>query len=200
MKKHNGISIVALLVTAVVLTFALSSCGTEEKTYTFTADELYGYTTANALTGTEENGAVSIDGIVGMVQLDTWMFTSGIPNNAITVKYAGVESEKASFDITVDSGSLWHNNDYEKSVSVTPGTTVYWHSVDDADTQKAYIKITLWVEEHIAGYAVIAVRKDGSSLDYRAELSKCAVFPKLDGAYQDITQEQADGLIAEVID
>lgn len=59
-----------------------------------------------------------------MIALDTWFFTSGVPNNKISVK---AEKNDVVFYLTTDYGYFWDiaNQNYADSVTLQSGGSTY---------------------------------------------------------------------------
>lgn len=91
------------------------------------------------------------------------------------------------------------------SVTVSSGSSVYWSNVfyDDENYMSTAQKDTIWLEfinrkdSHTIGYAVVKVIKI-DEIRYEAEVMKSVTFPKSEGKYQDVTNEQINRLIADV--
>jgi hypothetical protein len=59
-----------------------------------------------------------------LIELHTWFFTSGVPNNVIMVKHP---NENAVFECKAISGRLWLLGPrYQKNLSVKPGDKFRW--------------------------------------------------------------------------
>lgn len=122
-----------------------------------------------------------------MIVLHTWRTTSGVPNNVILVKHS---SEDAIFECVVDNGKLWLlGPQYEKKLSVKPNESFRWQN-DTLGTNHAFIDIVVKIGDNIVGYAVIEVLSTTSVYAHLARTLKSAIFPKIDGEYQIITENQ----------
>ncbi|MBQ8885130.1 MAG: hypothetical protein IJY62_01980 [Clostridia bacterium] len=113
----------------------------------------------------------------GMIELNTWHFTSGVPNNLITVRHS---DKNAIFECLADDGEFRWNNEYSQTVQIAPDDTVYWHPNNlDQGKEKTFVDIILTVDGNISGYAVIkiACRENGSWADADATVVK-SVFIK----------------------
>ena len=131
-----------------------------------------------------------------MVGLHTWIFTSGIPNNAIVLKH---NDENAIFECTTDNGQFlgYGLRQYSKYATLKPNDTIYWRGWEDSSgetTQHAYVDIILRVDDNIIGYAVIEILQN-TPVAYTASVLKSALFPKVQGEYQTITGEQIASII-----
>lgn len=135
-----------------------------------------------------------------MIELHTWHFTSGIRNNAIKVKH----TDNTVFECTVDKGYLViSNDDSGKNVIIESDETIYWTPYDDklaTWTDLAYVQIVLKDEDNIIGYAIIEIKQNPEyGLNYDAEILKSVVFPKVNGQYQSITEEDVNTAMASII-
>ena len=137
-----------------------------------------------------------------MIELDTWFFTSGLRNNAIKVKHS---NEDAVFECTVDNGELWVYDlqQYVKKATVKAGDTFHWSFEIDENgirIENAYIQIIVKIDEQIVGYAVIGINmvSETNYIGYDANVLKSSLFPKVNGQYQDITEEYVKSLIEKI--
>ena len=134
-----------------------------------------------------------------IVELSTWHFTSGVPNNLITVNHS---EANAIFEISVDKGTFWvyEEQRYLQTVTVNNGETIYWHEFDTdggwLKVEIAYANIIAKVDDNIVGYAVIKIFKNDSNW-FSAEVLKSVVFPKVNDQYQKVTIKQIETKIAE---
>lgn len=127
-----------------------------------------------------------------MIELHTWFFTSGVPNNAITVKYP---NETAVFECSVNKGCFWLLSQYVQDAIIKPNDTIYWQpETSVGGTEQAFVDIVLKLDDYIVGYAVIEIHQN-SYLDHTATLLKSAIFPKVNGEYQKLTEEQIKSII-----
>ena len=126
-----------------------------------------------------------------MVTLETWFFTSGVPNNLITVTD---KREDAVYICTTEKGDFWSRADYCKQVTLSAGETVTWQPIRNAaEIELDFVDIIVKENDEIVGYAVIKItRQDG--LSYSAEVLKASYFSA------PVTQEYAEGVIKKVID
>lgn len=126
-----------------------------------------------------------------MIELHTWFFTSGVPNNAIKLNHT--ESD-VNFICTVDKGRLWNYelHEFDKYLVVKTGSTIYWDSYDEDEEINKYdsvLEVVLKKDDRIIGYAIIEIESIKESLDYKANVLKSALFPKVNGQYQEVTEE-----------
>lgn len=122
-----------------------------------------------------------------LVQLSDWRFTSGVPNNALTVSYSD-----ATFELSVDKGKFWVTDAqaYSATAELDNGKTIYWNAGNDT-VETAYVDITAKIDNKIVGYAVVKI----SAVDnwYTATVLKSVVFAQ--SSAKNITQRQVDTLI-----
>lgn len=159
----------------------------------FSKNDLHGYTAAEAVVRESDN-MVSLENIENMIVIntDTWYFTSGVPNNGITAKYYGEDGENVIFTFCTDNGCLRNKNGYGRTVDVKADETLYWSPDEETiSAQGTNIKIVLKIDDRISGYALLKVTEK-NSLEYSAEVVKTAVFPKINGAYQNVTRSQLE--------
>ena len=144
-----------------------------------------------------------------MVTLDVWGDTSGFSTvevNQITLTGAK-DSEFVCSTSTQDPGKegnfIFRSTPYssETSVTVSSGTTVFWsYRHYDENGMLTAGSDTVWLEfinrkdSDIIGYAVVKVEKLGYC-NYEAEVIKAVSFPKVNGKYQEVTEEQVNQLI-----
>ena len=131
--------------------------------------------------------------ITNMIELHTWYFTSGIPNNAIVVKNT---NENAIFECSADQGMLWEGNQYKNQISIKPNDTFYWHPNQEENIEYTFIDILAKVDCNVVGYAIIEVTQNGSSAEYKAEILK-SVFVEKKSAKK-ITEKEIRTRIEEV--
>jgi len=128
-----------------------------------------------------------------MIELHTWHFTSGVPNNAVVVKFT---NEEAIFKCVVDKGLLGFAVDSQKELTVKPNDIFYWYA--DEIIEKAFIEIIVRIDNSIVGYAVIKITENNSHVDHTATVLKSAIFAKVNDEYQDITTEQIKNKINRI--
>ena len=127
------------------------------------------------------------------IELDTWYFTSGIPNNLISVKYSGVDADKVIFTCKTNSASLFDRNDgWKNEVTLCPDGTVCWWNSEYPDI--AYVDVIVRKNGNIIGYALISIQKT-EGLDYKARVTESAIFPIVNGKYQNITDSYVETLL-----
>lgn len=146
------------------------------------------------------SNGIKEESVSDMIELHTWYFTSGLPNNAIKVNH----NDNTVFECTVDKGYLGISmSDNSKSITIGSEETMYWNAFDDEVAtwvDLAYVQIILKDEDNIIGYAVIEINQDPEQgLNYHAEILKSVVFPKINGQYQFITEEYINTSIASII-
>lgn len=187
--KKIFLTVLSLILVA-ILAVSIAACKDD-----FSENDLHGYSATEAVVRESDN-KVSLENIENMIVIntDTWYFTSGIPNNGITAKYYG-DGENVVFTFCTDNGSLRNKNGYGRTVDVKAEETLYWSPDEDTEqAQGTNIRIVLKINDHISGYALLKVTQK-SSLEYSAEVVKTAVFPKINGAYQSVTQSQLEAFL-----
>lgn len=152
--------------------------------------------TIQAIDKVEQNGKEILETEAeDMIELHTWKSTSGIPNNVILVKHS---SEYAIFECVVDNGMLWLlGPQYEKKLSVKPNESFRWQS-DSLGTEHAFIDIVVRIDDNIVGYAVIKIISTTSVYAHSASILKSVIFSKVDGEYQNITENQVKSKIEKI--
>jgi len=129
-----------------------------------------------------------------MIELHTWFFTSGVPNNAIVLKH---ENKNIVFECSVDNGDLKAlSTQYMKNLNANSGDIIYWKP--DTIIEQAFVDIVLKSEDYIVGYAVIEILQDTSSVDHTASVLKSVLIPKIDGEYQKVTEKQVETAIEKI--
>ena len=115
----------------------------------------------------------------------------------ITLYY---DDDSATIECSVEVGCLLLTGPvYSKKATLKPGHGFYWQKNVSDEIEQAYIDLVWKVGEHIVGYAVVEIYHDTAvtAYVYRARRIKCVSYPKIDGEYQSITQEQIDIAIME---
>lgn len=145
-----------------------------------------------------DNWGVKNDNLVeenaDFVELNTWFFTSDVPNNVIETVY---NEPGASFELSVDKGKFLFSIDNHyvlfQQATLGPGETIYWTTESDNIIDIAYADVIVKVRNNVIGYAVIKITNpDGSPYNYNATIVKSVAFPKVNGEYQKVTQEQVE--------
>jgi hypothetical protein len=134
-----------------------------------------------------------------MIELHTWHFTSGVPNNVILVKHP---NENAVFECKVINGRLYlMGPDYEKNLSVKPGDKFRWVEFNESGPLAThdFVEIIIKIEENLIGYAVIEINRV-DPLTYNAVVLKSVLFPQIDGEYQHISEEYVKTAIEKIED
>ena len=128
-----------------------------------------------------------------MVELKTWFFTSGVPNNIIELHS---DDEDVTFTCKTYGGRFWYDS---QEATVSAGDFVSWYD-NQYDGEYDYVDIVAHDGEHIVGYAVVKI----TIMDYSAptgwhtaEVLKAVTFPKQLGKYQDVSERQVKKLIAQ---
>jgi len=72
----------------------------------------------------------------------------------------------------------------------------------DWEIRQAFVEIVLKIDNNIIGYAVVEIFKtyqpDTNYSSFRARVLRSALFPKIDGEYQDVTQEYVKTIIERI--
>lgn len=201
MKDRFVIKNISLLLFVVVIFLAIltvSGCanGKSHIIHTEIKYDTYKYV---ALAEVVYDGEIArVDEVENMIEieLDTWFFTSGIPNNLLRVKYED-EDENVVFECLTNEGSFWWNNEYTKKVVAKPNEELSWQCpINGPDSnENIYIDIILKRENNIIGYAVIEINQI-EGYDYSAQVIKTGVFPRVNENYQDITEQYVSDVIA----
>ena len=127
-----------------------------------------------------------------MVELHTWLFTSGVPNNAIKLKHSDAS---AIFECTVDKGSLSFSEEVQNK-TVNPGDTLHWRAI--GLTEQTFFTAILKVGDNIIGYAIVEIYQTNSPVEHDARVLKSVLFPKVDGEFQGITKQQVETIIEQI--
>ena len=146
------------------------------------------------------NEGIKEKSVNNMIELHTWYFTSGIPNNAIKVKHS---DNDVDFICAVDKGRLWSydTHEFRKNVAVKTSSTIYWDYFDmdeESEVSEAYLEIVLKKDDTIIGYAVIKIERIEKSFDYSAKVLKSVLFPKVSGQYQEVSEEYVKATIEKI--
>ena len=140
-----------------------------------------------------ENDYIEVETTNEMIELHTWYFTSGLPNNVLVVKHS---NESAVFNISVDKGNFRGNPDPVQNVTLKPNGSCNWFANDETPIKLAFIEVIVRLDNHIVGYAVIKIISPNGMLNHEAMLLVSQWFPKMNGKYQKIS----DKLVKEIID
>jgi hypothetical protein len=114
----------------------------------------------------------------------------------IELKYS---DENAVFECTVDEGSFDYGQELLKSITLKPGGGFYWTSGPIASgTEQAFVEIILKLDDYIIGYAVVEIYQVNNLNQYTARVLHSALIPKVDGKYQNVTEEQIKIVIDQI--
>lgn len=146
------------------------------------------------------NDGIKVKPVNNMIELHTWYFASGIPNNAIKVKHS---DNDVNFICEVDKGRIWSydTQEFGKNVVVKTDSTIYWDYFDEdeeSNVSEALLEIVLKKNDNIIGYAVIEIESIENSLDFKANVLKSELFPKVSGQYQDISKEYVKAIVEKI--
>ena len=177
--KKFFLTVTVLILVAISL-ISIAACKDD-----FSEKDMHGYSAKEAVVK-ESDDLVVVENVDDMIVTEAWYFTSGMPNNAITAKYYGEEGANVIFTFSTDNGSLRNKNGEGRTLDVGADETLYWSPDEDTtEAQGTEIRIILKMLKVSAKSAV----------DYTAEVVKTAVFPKINGAYQKVTQAQTEALL-----
>lgn len=147
-----------------------------------------------------------------MIKLNSWIDTGAISTSQVNhITLTGEEGSEfvcsTSSNDAYKEGNFWYYAPavaYGTSITVSSGTTVYWSCLFYDDTGMQIVENeTIWLEfvnrknTDIIGYAVVRVDKI-SDYHYNAEVVKAVTFPKVNGEYQAVTEEQVNQLIDSI--
>lgn len=112
-------------------------------------------------------------------------------------------SENAVFECTISEGRFTFNIDpgYGLTAVVKSGDTIYWqcfgYIIPFPVATKAFVEIVLKIDYNITGYAVVKIYRAESD-HYYGKLLKSALFPTVNGQYQEVTEEYVIKAIEKV--
>jgi len=110
--------------------------------------------------------------------------------------------EAAIFDCSVDIGILDNfQNQNGKNVQVKSSEGFWWTPEEQrSGDEQIFVEVVLKLNSKILGYAVIEIyTNDQFGDNYYAKNIKSALFPKVNGKYQNITEKQVKKIIKKVI-
>ena len=138
----------------------------------------------------EELGIMEMEA-TDIIELAYWDF-SQFGENQIIFR---TENENAVCICTAEKGYfVSENHEVVKSLSLMPNKKIhYQHTTPARDSFVDFVKIVVKEDEHIIGYAVIKVTM--GYMHCVGEVVKSALFPQVDGEFQNVTQEQIDIII-----
>ena len=127
------------------------------------------------------------------IELDTWYFTFGVPNNRIIVKYTGDDADAVTFTCKTNAASLFdRDNGWNQETILYPNESVIWWDYECPD--KAFVDVVVRKDGNIIGYALVSIQKT-EGLDYKAKVTESAIFPIVNGKYQNITDSYVETLL-----
>lgn len=127
------------------------------------------------------------------IELDTWYFTFGVPNNRIIVKYSGDNADAVTFTCKTNAASLFdRDNGWNQEKIFYPNESVIWWDSECPD--KAFIDVVVRKDGNIIGYALVSIQKT-EGLDYKARVTESAIFPIVNGKYQNISDSYVKTLL-----
>lgn len=119
--------------------------------------------------------------------------------NPIALKYM---DENAVFECTVDIGYIVLLGDptqYVKNTHLKPYAGLCWMPENGMKAERAFVDIILKNDGNIIGYAVIEIYPNnplGST--FLARTLKSAFFPKVDGKFQNVAENQVKTIIEKI--
>jgi len=76
---------------------------------------------------------------------------------------------------------------------------IYGFWVRDDEIKQAFVEIILKIDNNIIGYTVIEIYSpDGYGIGFKARVLKSALFPEIDGKYQNVTKEHVKTIIEKI--
>jgi hypothetical protein len=126
-----------------------------------------------------------------------WNLAVSSPQGMIELKHP---EENAVFECAAEKGFFSDGKDIQKDrdqqeIIVKPGGTILWHPSFKYPEQD-FVNIILKIEDKIIGYAVIGINVFyGHNGFYELKLLRSALIPKVDGEYQNVTEEQINAAI-----
>ena len=127
------------------------------------------------------------------IELDAWYFTFGIPNNRIIVKYSGDNADAVTFTCKTNAVSLFDgDNGWHQEKNLYPNESVIWWDSECPD--KAFVDVVVRKDGNIIGYALVSIQKT-EGLYYKARVTGSAIFPIVNGKYQNITDSYVETLL-----
>ncbi len=132
-----------------------------------------------------------------IIELKTWFFTSGVPNNIIKVKHP---NENVIFEYKANNGRFYYaTNDgyFVKNLSVPSGGELSWQPSSGKPVNNDFVEIVVKLEESIIGYAVIGIVQQ-SHVNHDAVVIKSVLFPQIDGKNQNISEDYVKAAIEKV--
>lgn len=163
-----------------------------------------GFLTVTAYAASSEEGQVLQEGME--LPLDYSWSPAMSSRPGLPLELCAPDHPEAAFAVSAEEGTLllWENAEIqymETPLYAENGETIYWTSLSQADDggfttytgRTAYIRITIYEGEHIVGYAVVQIYAANQEEDplpaYRARLLQSVSFPRVNGGYQQITEE-----------
>lgn len=134
----------------------------------------------------------------------------------IPLKLSSLDHSDLVFEISVDGGELllWEGGKIthlDSPYNALNNTTVYWTSLTQTNKGEferynqndAHITILIREGKNIVGYAVVAIHtaelEEDPTQTYYAKLLKSISFPKVNGKYQNVTDEYVANEIEQIL-
>lgn len=130
-----------------------------------------------------------------MVSLSYWVFTSGVPENAITVKS---DNENTVFICLPENGEVFNKADrkYCEQIEMLSGETTYWRYNSIFEFEYEFVKIIVKEDGKNIGCAVIEVTENNKR--YSANVLKSVLFVDENGDTATVSEEKLNEFINEV--
>jgi len=107
--------------------------------------------------------------------------------------------ENAVFECSVDNGQFGLQSSTNQNGQKVHD--LFWSPghYDAPIFEQAFVDIILKLDEQIIGYAVVEIYATApSNMGFKARNLKSAIFPKVDGEYQNITENQVKSIIEKI--
>ncbi|MBE7088229.1 MAG: hypothetical protein E7370_01710 [Clostridiales bacterium] len=124
-----------------------------------------------------------------MIELACWSPAVSSLGNRITVNNS---NKNVVIECATDKGYLIYGHEFVKQIETSSGETIYWSEGQD-DIIGDFVEITLRYEETYVGYALVKVYIESNM--FNATVIKSAIFPMVDGEYQNVTKNQVKNLL-----
>ena len=174
-----------------------------------------GFLTVAAYAASSGEEIVMQEGIELPLNYDWNPAMSSRPGLPLTLSAA--DYQDVIFEVSADGGELllWEGGEIipvSSPFKAENYTTIYWTALYQTDNgsvdlytgNRAYINIMLYEGNNIVGYAVVEIRTEDAfdaaeqTYMYYAKLLESVSFPKVDGNYQQITDEYVESEIERI--
>lgn len=147
------------------------------------------------IVGCADGGDYKETNMENMIELTSWHFTSGVPNNLITVHYP---DEKAKIEIVADDGYL--NNKESKQI-ICPETTISWTPGGITATKsKTFISVIITVDDNIEAYGIVKIYRQNNSSwsDAKSVVLKSVLIKNQTNGSNIVSREYINSLLEEL--